>query len=208
MIYNKGIHPDCGKKYKFVKDILMTPFYTESFCDELVGICEEKKKEFAPYIVYNQSDGETDSCPWDTLFFKDIQKDLFKNFCIQYKERISPLLYKKFQGSYISGWFCPMIIKYHRKGQNVKLHNDTSKFTLNVKLNTDFEGCHVEFPRQKWTNKDIPKGWCFVWPSQVTHPHVAYPLMSGTKYSLSSWTHPVSWDQNKLKGSIYDKDIK
>ena len=78
MIYNKGIHPDCGKKYKFVKDILITPFYTESFCDELVSICEEKKKEFAPYIVYNQSEGETDNCPWDTLFFTEIEKDLFK----------------------------------------------------------------------------------------------------------------------------------
>ena len=59
-------------------------------------------------------------------------------------------------------------------------------------INNDFPGNY----------KDIPKGWCFVWPSQVTHPHVAYPLISGTKYSLSSWTHPVEWDQNKLKGSI------
>ena len=110
---------------------------------------------------------------------------------------------KQFEGSYISAWFCPMIIKYHKKGQNVQLHNDTSKFTLNVKLNTEFKGCHVEFPRQKWTNKDIPKGWCFVWPSQVTHPHVAYPLISGTKYSLSSWTHPVEWNKEDLKESIY-----
>ena len=51
MNLNQAAHPDCGKKFKFVKDILITPFYTEKFCDELVSVCEEKKKEFSPYIV-------------------------------------------------------------------------------------------------------------------------------------------------------------
>ena len=87
MNLNQAAHPDCGKKFKFVKDILITPFYTEKFCDELVNVCEEKKKEFSPYIVYNQTEGETGDCPWDTLFFNQIHKDLFKNFCTQYKEK-------------------------------------------------------------------------------------------------------------------------
>jgi hypothetical protein len=95
---------------------------------------KKRKKQFSPYIVYNQTEGQTDNCPWDTLFFNQIDKDLFKNFCIQYKERIAPVLFKQFEGSYISAWFCPMIIKYHKKGQNVQLHNDTSKFTLKRKI--------------------------------------------------------------------------
>ena len=83
----------------------------------------------------------------------------------------------------------------------------TSRFTLNVKLNTDFEGAELHFPRQKWSNKDIPKGWCFVWPSQVTHPHEADPLISGVKYTLASWTHPIKWSVDENFSSIYHDDI-
>ena len=43
-----------------------------------------------------------------------------------------------------------------------------------------------------------------VWPSQVTHPHRARPLLKGTKYTLASWTHPISWNSEQMGGSIYN----
>jgi len=203
--YRKAIHPQCGKEIKTHKDIIITPFYTAQFCDELVKMAKFYTKKFSRDITYGKdhTDEVTDNSPWDTLFFSHISQILFEDFCAHYKKYICPALEKHFHPENIRGWFSPMIIKYSRKGQKVDLHNDTSLFTLNVKLNTDYEGCDVEFPRQEWTNKDLPKGWCMIWPSKVTHPHKAHPLISGAKYTLSSWTHPMSWKPDDLGGSIY-----
>tara|TARA_R100001443_G_scaffold8747_2_gene18256 strand:+ start:4797 stop:5450 length:654 start_codon:yes stop_codon:yes gene_type:complete len=204
--YKKGIHPECGKKIKVYKDILMTPFYTENFCDELVKMSKEYKDKFSPDIVYGKSDSHkmTEDYPWDTLFFSKISYFLFEDFCEHYKKFICPILHSYFSPCNVAGWFSPMIIKYSRVNQKVDIHNDTSLFTLNVKLNTDFEGCELEFPRQEWNNSALPKGWCMVWPSQVTHPHRARPLLKGTKYTLASWTHPISWNSEQMGGSIYN----
>jgi len=203
--YRKGVHPDCGKIVKIHKDIVMTPFYTEKFCDELVKICKFYNNKFSPHIFYiNKFDNKdlSDTSPWDTLNFSRIGLFLFEDFCVQYKKHICPVVEKHFLPETIPGWFSPMIIKYSRPGQHVTLHNDTSLLTLNVRLNTDYEGCDVEFPRQKWNNKKLPKGWCMIWPSRVTHPHRATPLKKGTKYTLSSWTHPIAWDPRQMGGSI------
>ena len=198
--YRKAIHPQCGKEVEIHKDIIMTPFYTEEFCDELVEMSEFYSKKFSAYITYEK---ESDTSPWDTLFFSRISHILFEDFCDHYKKYLCPIIDKHFYPEFITGWFSPMIIKYSKEGQYVNLHHDISLFTLNVKLNTEFEGCELEFPRQGWSNRDIPKGWCFIWPSKVTHPHKANPLISGTKYTLGSWTHPMPWSPDDTGGSIY-----
>ena len=203
--YQTAIHLDCGKVVEIHKDIIMTPFYTEKFCDELVKLSKFYNNKFTPYIGYQNdlTNKKSDDSPWDTLFFSRTSHFLFEEFCAHYQKHLCPMLEKHFFPEAVSGWFSPMIIKYSRKGQHVDLHNDTSRFTLNVKLNTNFTGCHLEFPRQNWNNKKLPKGWCMIWPGRVTHPHKAHPLKSGTKYTLSSWTHPIPWEQNQMGGSIF-----
>ena len=62
------------------------------------------------------------------------------------------------------------------------------------------------FPRQKFNNKILPKGWCILWPSTVTHPHQASELKKGKKYTLASWTHPHSWNVNEIGGSIFNSN--
>ena len=201
--YRKAIHPQCGKEVKEYKDIIMTPFYTTEFCDELVEMAKFYSEKFTADIIYAGVDGVSDDSPWGSLYFSRISQFLFENYCEHYKKYICPIIEKHFYPERIGGWFSPMIIKYSKPGQNVALHSDASSFTLNVKLNTEFEGCELEFPRQDWSNKDIPKGWCFIWPSTNTHPHKAEPLISGTKYSLVSWTHPTPWSADQSGGSIF-----
>ena len=208
--YKKAIHPDCGKKVDVYKDILITPFYTEKFCDDLVELAKFYNNKFEQFIKYQRkeiTEEITDTSPWNTLFFSRISNLLFEDFCNHYKRYITPVLEKQFASSGVDGWFSPFIIKYDKPGQIVHLHNDISSFTMNVKLNTDFEGCDLEFPRQGWSNKNIPKGSCFIWPSTITHPHQSKPLIKGTKYTLASWTHPVSWNPKDTGGSMYSKDI-
>jgi len=68
------------------------------------------------------------------------------------------------------------------------LHNDTSLVTGSVKLNDDYEGATLYWPRQDITNKDIPVGKMVIFPGQVTHGHYVDELTSGTKYSATFWT--------------------
>jgi predicted 2-oxoglutarate/Fe(II)-dependent dioxygenase YbiX len=75
------------------------------------------------------------------------------------------------------------------KGQrDLRLHSDLSLVTGSVKLNDDYTGGDLYFPRQKFSNKDVPVGKCILFPGQVTHSHTSKELESGTKFSLTIWT--------------------
>lgn len=203
--YKNVIHPDCGKKVEIHNDIIVTPFYTETFCDQLVAMAKFYDKKFSHYIQFNKAKSHemTNQSPWKTLFFSHVSRFLFEDFCAHYEKYICPIIEKHFFPEKIVAWFSPMIIKYDKLGQDIRLHTDTSLFTLNLKLNTDYEGSILTFPRQNWSNKEVPKGYCYIWPGRVTHPHRATPLTKGFKYTLASWTHPVSWGPQQMGGSFY-----
>ena len=74
------------------------------------------------------------------------------------------------------------------------LHTDASLVTGSVKLNDDYEGATLIFPRQGVTNRDIPIGKMLLFPGQVTHGHHVDPLVSGTKYSATFWTSRYNED--------------
>ena len=80
--------------------------------------------------------------------------------------------------------------------KSLGLHTDASLVTGSVKLNEDFEGAEVVFPRQNFSNINVPKGRCLLWPSEVTHGHYVPDLLSGTKYSLTMWTSRYKGDVN------------
>jgi hypothetical protein len=85
------------------------------------------------------------------------------------------------------------MVYYSKKVQtNLKLHHDDSFITMSVKLNNEYTGAELYFPRQKFSNKTIPVGNILIWPSQITHPHQCTTLESGEKFSLTVWTHDKS----------------
>jgi hypothetical protein len=75
-------------------------------------------------------------------------------------------------------------------------HTDASLVTGSVKLNDNYEGATLIFPRQEFTNIDVPVGHCILFPSDVTHGHYVDELQSGTKYSLTMWTSRYEGDVN------------
>ena len=90
------------------------------------------------------------------------------------------------------------LMKYSEDTQKtLGLHNDASMVTGSVKLNDDYEGATLIYPRQEVTNKDIPIGKMILFPGQVTHGHYVDPLISGTKYSATFWSA-------RYKGDILD----
>ena len=77
------------------------------------------------------------------------------------------------------------------------LHTDASLFTGSVKLNDNYSGAELIFPRQNFTNKDVPVGKCLLFPGMVTHGHSVNELMGGVKYSLTMWTSRYKGDLNE-----------
>ena len=86
------------------------------------------------------------------------------------------------------------IIKYEKGGQEeLRQHHDVAQVSASIKLNDTYEGAFLEFPRQDFTNAQLPVGSLLAWPSLVTHPHGSTPITSGVKYSLTIWFElPIS----------------
>ena len=191
--FNKSIDPKCGIDYKVINDIIVTPFWTPEFCKSVITVAEHYKDQFSKDIVwYGESSKDIG---WNDIKFDDIDTSMTEYFVMQYKKYITPIISEVFTeaSADIKGWFSPYIIRYNRTNQHADLHNDASYITLNIKLNNDYEGCDLIFPRQDLNTRDIPIGHAMIWPSTVSHPHYSTPLESGTKYSIVSWTWPPEW---------------
>ena len=199
--FNKGVHPDCGKKFYVHNDIIVTPFWTEEFCKSIIELANQQADNFSKEIVWYGESSKAMGLGWDDIKFDSISQELFQEFVKQYKERIVPLLSQVYTpaAADIKGWFSPYIIRYTQIGQYADLHNDASYITLNVKLNNDYTGCDLVFPRQDFDSKDIPVGHAMIWPSTVSHPHYSTPLEKGSKFSIISWTWPPEWNKQGIE---------
>ena len=81
------------------------------------------------------------------------------------------------------------VMKYTMDTQrSLNLHTDASLVTGSVKLNDDYTGGELYFPRQGISNKDIPPGKMILFPGAVTHGHTSTELTKGAKYSLTMWS--------------------
>jgi len=81
------------------------------------------------------------------------------------------------------------VVKYTLDTQtSLKPHHDSSFITGSVKLNDGYEGALLNFPRKKFTNKDIEVGDLLLWPGNITHRHESTSLLKGEKYSLTIWS--------------------
>ena len=198
--YKNAIHPDSGKTYEVYKDIIITPFWTEEFCNHLVLAAEMYQDRFQNTI---QGPG---SYAWKDMALNHISDVTFFYYCRQYKKDLIPILHEVYGKTIeIEGWFTPQLLRYDTAGQHVIEHYDVSLITVNVKLNNNYDGCDLIFPRQNFSCKDIPPGHAIVWPSAITHPHYSTPLVSGKKYAMSSWTWPPRWSPGDA-GSIVNSD--
>ena len=80
---------------------------------------------------------------------------------------------------------------------SLPIHVDHSLITGSVKLNDDYEGATLYWPKQGFDNASVPVGKMILFPGMVTHPHYVDELVSGTKYSATIWG-------SRYQGDIYD----
>lgn len=191
--YQQGIHAHSGKTYSVENDIITTPFWTVDFCQALVGLAEMHAEKFSGH---QQKNVDGSGMGYDALYFSNLSYYMFEDYTRHYARDLIPIIKKVWPYTLITGWQSPFILKYSSGGKrHLNPHHDLSEVSFNIKLNNDYEGAELRFPRQEVDNKNVPVGHMLLWPSTVTHYHEVPNLISGVKYSVTGWTWPSGVSQ-------------
>ena len=159
-------------------DIILIDYLTPSMCDSLIELSEAN----GSYKGLEGDDVPAQEIRLSALGVRDVTAN-------HWWDTIEPIIGKHWTCCAYRGLRDAFIIKYTMDGQkDLRLHSDISLITGSVKLNDDYTGGELYFPRQNFSNKDIPVGKCILFPGQVTHPHTSKELKSGTKFSLTMWS--------------------
>ena len=167
------------KDYKVIgNEMLLVDFMTPSQCEEWIKIGNENGS-WTPH--------EADKFPSHDIHLKTLGLwDEMDGWWNKVAARVFEDYWKPTHNHHLRKAF---LMKYSADTQKtLGLHNDASQITGSVKLNEDYEGATLIFPRQDVTNKDIPIGKMIIFPSMVTHGHFVDELKSGIKYSLTCWS--------------------
>ena len=179
--------PILSLSYNEVADeILVTELLTESECKDLIRRSDE---------LGSWSSMEGDKFPAQEIRLK--QLGLWKDYQKLWEDKLAKICEKHWKPLQYMGLRDAFTMRYAMDTQtSLGLHTDASLVTGSVKLNDDYEGATLYFPRQKFTNLDVPVGSCILFPAQVTHGHYVDELQSGVKYSLTMWTSRYEGDEN------------
>lgn len=164
-------------------DILCIEYWKPEFCKLITDTADQ---------INQYESRPEDPVPGQELRIDKISRDLYISFCRHWKQVIQPILSEFYMlptEQWFMGWRIPFIIKYEMNKQRyLRPHMDGSLVTGTVRLNDEYTGGDLVFPRQKYRNTHVPVGSMLVWPSSIQHIHYSDELKSGTKYSLVAWT--------------------
>ena len=168
------------KLEEIATDILLIDFLEEEFCSFIVEACKSSNT-WAP----NKRDKK--------YFTQDIHLStelpvIYEILAEHFNTVICDVVSSFWQVDdfVISDLFA---IRYSLDSQkSLPLHHDDSFITGSVKLNTEYTGAELLFPRQSFSNINVPIGSLLVFPGKITHPHRCKELLTGEKYSLTIWT--------------------
>jgi hypothetical protein len=168
-----------GDATMVAQDIVQMPFWTPEFCDTIIRAAQAAGG-------FAQQSG--DPVPGYEISLAAIAPRLFEAVEQDIGMRMWPAIQQWWPLVDYHGLRDVFVIRYSMGEQEeLRMHHDVAQVSASIKLNNDYEGAELEFPRQEFTNADVPVGDLLAWPSMVTHPHASRQLVSGVKYSLTVW---------------------
>jgi len=167
-------------------DMLCTDFLTDMQCSYLIHKSES-------YGKWGELDG--DKFPAQEIRLR--QLGLWHEYERLWHEKLGKIAEQYWVPMQHIGLRDAFTMRYTMNTQRtLGLHTDASLVTGSVKLNEEYEGAELVFPRQDFSNINVPRGRCILFPSEVTHGHEVKELISGQKYSLTMWTSRYKGDVN------------
>tara|TARA_A100001011_G_scaffold263811_1_gene272436 strand:- start:291 stop:839 length:549 start_codon:yes stop_codon:yes gene_type:complete len=160
-------------------EIFHTKFFSEDFAGRLYELFSNHSEWTTKRFAYSTHEVQLEK------FFPDLYsiiKERFDNFIIKTMADVWVLD----EGAEAEDIF---VVKYSEDTQTkLKTHVDDSYISGSIKLNNNYKGGILTFPRQRVTNQKTEVGDLLIWPSQITHPHNSTLLEEGEKYSITIWT--------------------
>jgi len=153
--------------------------WTPGFCSALIQAAE-LTGTFEPDL--------NDPVPGREVSLAMISPKLFNAVEVDFGARVWPQLQKNWPLIDYHGLQDVFVIKYEvGQQEELRMHHDVAQVSASIKLNDDYEGAELEFPRQRFSNRDLKIGQMLAWPSLVTHPHQSAKITKGVKYSATVW---------------------
>ena len=166
-------------------DMLEVSFLSEYGCKALIDIAENH--------------GDWEPLPYDKFPAQEIRLSelgVLPQLEQFWETHIDPIVEKYWHPLQMYGIRDAFVMKYTPETQNkLALHHDASLVTGSIKLNDDYEGGVLVFPRHHTSNDETEVGRCILFPGQVTHGHQCDEITEGTKYSLTIWTSRYEGDK-------------
>ena len=164
---------------KVADEMFALSCWTTDFCGALIRAAELTSAfETNPH----------DPVPGHEVSLAVISPQLFNAVEVDFGLRIWPQLQQHWPLIDYHGIQDVFVIKYEvGQQEELRMHHDVAQVSGSIKLNDDYQGAELEFPRQKFSNRDMKVGEMVVWPSLVTHPHCSASIVSGVKYSATVW---------------------
>lgn len=168
------------------RDMILIDFMTESQCEDMIRLADSHGGWGSMY---------GDKFPAQEIRIREL--GLWEAMEDHWRKVVFPICERYWHPLEMYGLRDAFVMRYALDTQtSLALHHDASLVTGSVKLNDDYLGAELYFPRQKVTNIDIPVGKCILFPGQVTHGHTCTELTHGVKYSLTMWTSRLRGDVN------------
>ena len=164
-------------------DILVMPFWTAEFCQQVVATAE-LFNEFKPY----GPDVKNNAAPGQELRINRISPRFAENFAAQVRHAIFPVIQTHWWPLKLGTIRMPFVLRYSMETQaSLDPHHDAAMVSLALELNTGYQGGNLTFPRQRWDTRDLPVGHIIAFPSRVTHVHQVTPVTQGVRYAMTCW---------------------
>ena len=153
--------------------------WTPKFCGALI-----RAAELTGAFQINPND----PVPGHEVSLAVISPQLFNAVEVDFGLRIWPQLQQQWPLIDYHGIQDVFVIKYEvGQQEELRMHHDVAQVSASIKLNDDYQGAELEFPRQNFSNHEMKIGQMVAWPSLVTHPHCSASIVSGVKYSATVW---------------------
>jgi hypothetical protein len=169
-----------GEALTVVGDELVSlPFWTPEFCGTVIRAAE---------ALDAWDSDELDPVPGQEVSLAVLCPRLFAHVEDHLASSIVPQLRAHWPTLEFHGLRDAFVIRYTpSETMGLRLHHDVAQVSGSVRLNDNYEGGVLVFPRQGVGNEGLPVGRLLAWPSLVTHPHAGEPVRRGVKYGLTIW---------------------
>jgi GR25 family glycosyltransferase involved in LPS biosynthesis len=168
-----------------------TKMFTEKFCKDLIAHVISFPEKWSATTGdgskprYDDRIGNTEAFPTDDCQLEDVGLGPMWKFVVE--ELIAKAVAKEYTYA-TRGINLAFVARFSQDAQHsLQYHHDSSTYTVNVCLNSDFEGGGVVFEKSRTSVCLRTPGDTLLHPGRLTHRHASARVTSGTRYILVSF---------------------